>query len=159
MLFFAAVWALGVCCRLCRSRSGALVRRRHGHGTASCTSKGGRGISCTIVHQACAVRCAGAVRAVIPTDARWTHASPRTSLESAISLSGFSQTYFWGDIRKICFAIFFATLIVFAMWARSTVGISRHQACICLGCLFQTIPLHWLCWLLCSALFRQSFDM
>ena len=31
------------------------------HETASCTSKGGGGISCTIVHQACAVRRAGAV--------------------------------------------------------------------------------------------------
>ena len=74
----------------CRARSGALVRRRHGHGTASCTSKGGRCISCTIVHEPCAVRCARAVRT--PTDAWWQHASPRTYLGGAQPLSGFYKT-------------------------------------------------------------------
>ena len=36
---------------ICLARSGALVRRRHKHGAASCAS-GGRSISCTIDHQA-----------------------------------------------------------------------------------------------------------
>ena len=36
----------------CRARSGALVRRSHGHGAASCASGGGRSISCTMVRRA-----------------------------------------------------------------------------------------------------------
>ena len=63
---------------ICRPRSGELVRRRHKHGTASCASEGGRS-TCTMAHRARAVRCAVAVRVeVIPTDAWWTHAFPRT---------------------------------------------------------------------------------
>ena len=47
---------------------------------ASCASGGGRSISSTVVHRACAVLCAGAVPVAVPTDAWWTHTFPRTYL-------------------------------------------------------------------------------
>ena len=72
---------------ICRARSGALVRRRHRHGAASCASGGVRSISCTVVHLACAVRCAGAFLAVTCTDGWWT-----TYLGCATSLSAFCKT-------------------------------------------------------------------
>ena len=46
---------------VCRVRSGASVRR-HQRAAAPCASGGGRSISCTMVHRACAVQCAGALR-------------------------------------------------------------------------------------------------
>ena len=79
---FAGVWETGLVAT-CREWSGALVRRHHGHGAASCASGGGRSMSCTLFHRACAVRCAGAVRVVILTDAWWTHAVPRPFLAGA----------------------------------------------------------------------------
>ena len=93
----------------------------------SCASGGVRGISCTIVHQACPVRLAGAVWAVTCTDAWWTHASPRTCLGGAITLSSLCNTvfgffcYFLGIRKNI------VSPICFAKWAHSTVGISQTK--------------------------------
>ena len=111
---FAGVWALGGGCRLrrfparpgggplaiCRARSGALVRRRHGHGAASCASGDGKSISSTMVHRTCTVRCAGTVVVVTPTDAWWTHPSPRTHL-GAQRHSGFYIPTFVGYFKAI----------------------------------------------------------
>ena len=58
-------------------------RRVWGHGAVPCASGGGRRISCTMVHRACAVQYADTVQVVIATDARWTHVSPRSYLGGA----------------------------------------------------------------------------
>ena len=104
--FFAVVGALGGCCRLSRfqARSGDWSSCR-----LSCAGR--RSISCTMVHRACAVRGAGAIRGATPTDAWWKHAFPRTCLGGAYSVSRFYKPTFglllipsFLEIRKSFFA-------------------------------------------------------
>ena len=88
------------------------------------------GISCTMVHQAWAVRCAGAVRAETSTDAWWTHASPTNvsrRCDFAIWFFFFfcKTTFFYRKSSFFCY--FFAAESFFAKWALSTVRTSQFK--------------------------------
>ena len=121
---------------ICRVQSGALVCRRHGHGAAPCASGGGSSISHTMVHRACAVQCASAVRAVTPADAWWTHPFPRTYLGGAYPQSAFYKPTFgctsnllFRKSEKLSFSDVLATFSFFVKnWPRVAFHTSTDPA-------------------------------
>ena len=110
----AGVWAVGGCYHMRRfpARLGdwGLVRWCGG-------------ISCTIVHQACALRFAGAVRVVTSTGGHMLLHEPilevrfRYLVLAKTTLWDYCSVTFW-KCEKASFRFFFATLIFFARWAR-----------------------------------------
>ena len=89
----------------------------------------------TMVYQACAVRCASAVRVVTPTDASWTRASPQNLSQRRVAAILFLQTYLLGYLKPTfrksqkAIVLVLATymfLICFAKWPAPRVAL--HNA-------------------------------